>query len=99
MKLTIWNKVVQGLIASSSYSSILLGIILVRDKETLMQWWQYDKIDDIRNTTGIGLLPLQYSEELGAAWDNCFGEGDGISTCYNKDLIEEKYRQYADKYL
>lgn len=98
MELSIWNKVVQGLIASSSYSSILLGIILVRDKETLMQWWQYDKIDDIRDPSRIKLLPLKDSDPIGDAWMDYFGETSD-PTRYNKDLIEEKYRQYADGYL
>lgn len=117
MKLTVWNKVIQGLITSNNHSSCLLGIILLDDYDTLLQWWQYDKgmkeRDIKRDINRIGLPPLKRtSHHTGGpfvtAWDRAFPYRVGKSYAketvtsegyYNKDVIEEKYRQYADKYL
>lgn len=89
--LTIWNKTVKNLIFCTDYRSILLGLILLKDPETMLQWWEYG--------AGIELLelPLQKDNDaMAQAWDHLYQGGVRLGAKREglRETLREKYKKY-----
>lgn len=100
MKVPIWNTTIKSLITSGNYSSVLLGLILVDDYETIAQWWQYSRGPrGLKDPKKIGLTAILYTHDFYKAWTDYSSRIRGARSrkLYSLHLLEQKYEQYKSR--